>query len=160
MFIYFTALAVYSRSTSAYEALKEFRLLQLPSTRTLKDFIHSNHEKPGSIQQRLKKCREDYDRMVEVQQEVKCKIQAICEGVLIFDEVKVGLGLQWSSRNDEFIGHTMNSSEMSTLHDVYEVLDQHTENTSKTSYVLQSLWRDLSSDYDIIGPHYTSSGLH
>jgi len=81
----------------------------------------------------------------------KCKTQAISEGVLIFDEVKVGLGLQRSSRNDEFIDHAMNSSEMSTLHDVYEVLDQHTEKISKTSYVLQSLWRDLSSDYDIIG---------
>ena len=46
---------------------------------------------------------------------------------------------------------------MSTLHDVYEYLDQCTVNTSKTSYVLQSLWRDLSSDYDIIGPYYTSS---
>jgi len=58
--------------------------------------------------------------MVELQQELKCKTQAISEGVLIFDEVKVGLGLQWSSRNDEFIGHAMNSSKMSTLHDVYK----------------------------------------
>ena len=96
--------------------------------------------------------------MVEVQKELKWKTQAFCEGVLIFDKVKVGLGLQWSSRNDEFIGHAMSSAEMSILHDVYEYLDQCTENTSKTSYILQSLWRDLSSDYDIIGPYYTSSG--
>ena len=46
---------------------------------------------------------------------------------------------------------------MATLQDVYESLDA-TEKTSKTSYVLQTLWRDLSSDYDIIGPYYTSSG--
>ena len=62
-YLYFTsiALAVYSRSPSAYKALKEFRLLQLPSSRTLEDFIHSNCEEAGSIQQRLKVCREEYD---------------------------------------------------------------------------------------------------
>ena len=39
---------------------------------------------------------------------------------------------------------------------MYEALE--VEKTSKTSYVLQTLWRDLSSDYDIIGPYYTSEG--
>ena len=48
----------------------------------------------------------------------------------------------------------MTSQQMLTLH-VYEALE---DETSKTSYVLQTLWRDLSSDYDIIGPYYTSEG--
>ena len=87
--------------------------------------------------------------MVETQREVHSKTIAFNEGVLIFDEVKVGLGLQWSSRNNEFIGHAMNSTDLSTLHDVYEYLDKQADKTSKTSYILQTLWRDLSSDYDI-----------
>ena len=41
---YLLVLAVYSRSPSAYEALKSYKLLQLPSTKTLKDYIHSNRE--------------------------------------------------------------------------------------------------------------------
>ena len=72
--------------------------------------------------------------------ELNCKTVAFCEGVLIFDEVKVGLGLQWSSRNNKFIGHAMNLTKLSTLHDVFEYLDQHAVKTSKTIYVLQSLW--------------------
>ena len=88
---YLLALAVYSHSPSAYETLKSFKLLQLPSTRTLKDYIHSNCEEAGKVQQCLKACREQYDRMVEMQKELNCKTVAFCEGVLIFDEVKLVL---------------------------------------------------------------------
>ena len=141
-----------------YEALRGFQLLQLPGTKTLKDFIHSNHEQLESIQGGLKSYREEFDRMVGTHREVHSKTIAFNEGVLIFDEVKVSLGLQWSSRNNKFIGHAMNSTDLSTLHDVYEYLDKQADKTSKTSYILQTLWRDLSSDYDIIGPYYTSDG--
>ena len=48
------------------------------------------------------------------------------------------------------------SHQMLTLHDVYEPLEDN--QTSKTSYVLQTLWKDLSSDYDIIGLYCTSEG--
>ena len=68
----------------------------------------------------------------------------------------MGLNVQWNSRNDEFIGHAMTPHEMLTRHDVYEALE--VDKTSKTSYVLQTLWRDMSSDFDIIGPYYTSEG--
>lgn len=30
--------------------------------------------------------------------------------------------------------------------------------TMKTNYVLQTLWRDYSSEIDIVGPYYTSHG--
>ena len=157
LFLHYLALAVYTRSPSAYEALKSFQIIQLPGVRTLKDYINSNREDPGKIQERLKLCREEYDRMVAMQQQLGNKQVPISKGVLIFDEVKVGLNVQWNSRTDEFIGHSMTSEEMSTLHDVYESFDRE-EKTCKTSYVLQTLWRDLTSDYDIIGPYYTSSG--
>ena len=116
--MYIPALAVYTRSPSAYEALKSFQLLQLPCVRTLKDYIRSNREEAGNIQQRLKVCREDYDRMVDAQRQLHSKIVTFGEVVLIFDEVKVGLNVQWNSRNDEFIGHAMTPHEVLTLHDV------------------------------------------
>lgn len=65
--------------------------------------------------------------------------------------------LIWSSRDQKFVGHAMTHDEMSTLCDVYQTLHPDFRE-KKTSYVLQTLWRDLTSDFDIIGPHYTSEG--
>lgn len=50
----------------------------------------------------------------------------------------------------------MSSDDMKSLHDVYEALNED-ESCQKTSYILQFLWRDLSSDYDVIGPYFTLS---
>ena len=47
--------------------------------------------------------------------------------------------------------------EMTTLCDVYWML-QPSFHEKRTSYVLQTLWRDLTSEFDIVGPHYTSEG--
>ena len=154
-----SALAVYTRSPAAYKALQSFRLLQLPCVRNLKDYMRSNKEEAGSIQARLKACRDDYDKMVDTQKKLNSKTVAFGEGVLIFDEVKVGINVQWNSRNEEFVGHAMTQEDMLTLRDVYDAVElTKTSKTAKTSYVLQTLWRDLSSDYDIIGPYYTSEG--
>ena len=30
---------------------------------------------------------------------------------------------------------------------------------SKADYVLQTMWRDLTSDCDIVGTHYTTKGM-
>jgi len=70
---------------------------------------------------------------------------------------KVGMKLLWSSRNQKFVGHAMTHEEMTTLCDVYRSL-QPGFRQKRTSYILQTLWRDLTSDFDIVGPHYTSDG--
>jgi len=44
---------------------------------------------------------------------------------------------------------------MISLHDVYEELDSDRKKM-RTSYVLQFLWRDLTSEFDVIGPYYSS----
>ena len=75
-------------------------------------------------------------------------------GVLIIDEVKVAAGVHWSSRDDSIVGFAMTSQDMSTLQDLYQSIDLSDE----TTYVLQTLWRDLTSDLDITGPYYTSDG--
>ena len=46
---------------------------------------------------------------------------------------------------------------MATLQDLYEQLGQDPK-VKKADYVMQTLWRDHSSDRDIVGPYYTSSG--
>lgn len=48
----------------------------------------------------------------------------------------------------------MTADDMVSLHDVYEELKA--PNTVKTSYIMQFLWRDLTSDFDVIGPYFSS----
>ena len=49
----------------------------------------------------------------------------------------------------------MTSKDMSSLNDVYRILTEP-NSPSQTSYILQFLWRDLTSSYDIVGPYFTS----
>ncbi len=44
----------------------------------------------------------------------------------------------------------MTHEQLTTLADVYEELKEGQVN--KTTYILQFMWRDISSKYDIIGP--------
>ena len=66
MFFILSALAVYSRSPAAYEALKSFRLVQLPSVRTLKYYyVDANLESAGDSTSRIIQSRKEYIAMVE-----------------------------------------------------------------------------------------------
>lgn len=59
------ALAVYCRSPAAYEALKSFKLVQLPSVRTLKYYVDANLESAGDSVPRIMQNRKQYISMVE-----------------------------------------------------------------------------------------------
>ena len=48
----------------------------------------------------------------------------------------------------------MSSEDLKSLHDVYEGLNVE-EECQKTTYILQFLWRDLTSSYDVFGPYFT-----
>ena len=78
------------------------------------------------------------------------------DGVLVFDEVKVVSRLLWNSRSQEIIGLAMNHEDMSSLHDVYASIGSE-ETPKQASYMLQFLWRDLTSEYDVMGPYYSSA---
>ena len=118
-------------------------------------FTGSNLESPGDIQKRLSESYKEYQAMVE-QKKAEGLKPPLREGVLIFDEVKVAMKVSWNSRNEELVGLARTSTEMQTLQDVYETLSSDRK-TQRVSYVLQTLWRDLTSEYDIIGPYYTSA---
>ena len=47
---------------------------------------------------------------------------------------------------------------MATLSDLYLKLDVDDNDTKKTDYILLTLWRDLTTECDIVGPYYTTSG--
>jgi len=63
--------------------------------------------------------------------------------------------LLWNSRSQKFVGYAMTHEQLSTLCDVYCIL-QPGFRQRRTGYILQTLWRDLTFDFDVIGPHYTS----
>lgn len=79
------------------------------------------------------------------------------DGVLIFDEVKVVCRLMWNSRSHQLVGLSMSHEDLASLNDVYQLLADDCK-TKQTSYILQFLWRDLTSPFDVVGPYYTSSG--
>lgn len=68
------------------------------------------------------------------------------EGIIIFDEVKVGLKVHYHAKTGRFIGLAMSGDELASLHDVYQTL-QGDHRTQKASYVLQYLWRCTASDH-------------
>ena len=77
------------------------------------------------------------------------------DGVLIFDEVKVINCLMWNLRSQKLIGLSMSSMEQSSLADIYLLING--DRAQQTPYILQFLCRDLTSDFDIIGPYFTCS---
>ena len=79
-------------------------------------------------------------------------------GALVFDKVKVISRLMWNSRNQQMIGIAMHAEDMASLLDVYSTYNDMGQRADQTNYIMQFLWCDLSSSYDIVGPYYTSSG--
>ena len=49
-------------------------------------------------------------------------------------------------------GLAMTNKDMSSLTDIYQLL-QNPKSTAQTSYILQFLWSDLTSSYNIVGPY-------
>lgn len=79
------------------------------------------------------------------------------DGVLIFDEVHVISRLMWNSRSQRIVGFAMTPDDLPNLLDVYQTLDSDTS-TQTTTYILQFLWRDLTSSFDVVGPYFTRNG--
>ena len=77
-------------------------------------------------------------------------------GVCVFYIMEYSCRLMWNSRSQKIIGLAMSVDDMSTLHDAYQLVNEVSAR-EHTSYILQFLWRDLTSSFDVVGPYYTSS---
>ena len=149
------ALAIYIRSPAAYESLKSFDILQLPARSTLQAYTGCFLHDSGASWESIFKQVEQYQQF---KSECKASGKAIpmADGVLIFDEVKVISRLMWNSRSQTIVGLAMSTEDQASLHDVYQLFDKD-KAVEQTAYVMQFLWRDLTSSYDIVGPYFTSS---
>ena len=132
-----------------YEALKGCGILQLPSRSTLQSYTGAFLHEPGASS----KCISDQVAQCVLfiaECKKKDKHPPKSDGALMFDEVKVACQLMRNSSNQTLTGLAMTSKDMSLLVDVYQLL-QTPQTTAQTSYILQFLWRDLTSGYDIVG---------
>ncbi len=82
-YIHALALAVYSRSPTAYEALKGFGILQLPGISSLKSYSSFNMENPGInfCEERLAVSRGQYQHMID--EKLVVGVVPSWEGILI-----------------------------------------------------------------------------
>jgi len=155
VYIFTSALAVYIRSPSAYEALKQFDILKLPAKSTLQAYTGAFIHDPGTNKTNC--IAEQVSRYLVYKEECKQlgKQEPQADGAIIFDEVKVACQLVWNSRNNQLMGLAMTPKDLASLNDVYALL-KNPEADKQTSYILQFIWRDLTSKFDIVGPYYTS----
>ena len=155
---YRMALAVYTKSPAAYESLKCFKILQLPSAKSLSHFLRSKLHEPGVHNSLHEYVKDQEEKYVKYKEELhdRGKPVPLHEGIIIFDEVKVTGKVKWNSKNDAFYGLEMNPEDFSYLFDIYEELDPNRP-PQPAQYMLQFLWRDVSSDFDIIGPYFASA---
>ena len=85
----FLALAVYSRCPSAYEALCNLNILQLPCSKVLKRVLKEGSEKPGVDEEYMRQQHEKFCQYKK-QREAGGFPQPLGLGILMWDEVKVG----------------------------------------------------------------------
>ena len=150
----YIALAIFIRSPAAYEVLKSFNILQLPSCSTLKSYTGAFKHEAGASHESFLKQVESYEIFKKASSSSEQSMPK-SDDVLIFDEVKVVSSLMWNSRNHEIIGLSMSEKEQASLHDIYQLFDDD-QHTKMTNYIVQFLWRDLTSSFDIVGPYYIS----
>jgi len=106
MICFFVALTVYTRSPAPYEALKGFRIIQLPSKSTLQSYTGAFMHNPGARKQCIASQVAHYVLFKEQCREFG-KQEPKSDGVLIFDEVKIACQLMWNSHSHQLMGLAM-----------------------------------------------------
>ena len=144
-------MAVYARSPSAYSALRDLGIIQLPCEKQVEKRIKADKIECGIDEEAMKQEVTKYEEFVRIQVQKK-KPKPMKTGVLIFDETKVQSKIMFNMTGNKAMGFAMSPDELPFLHDIFSSLDQDVE--MKTSYVLQFIWHDLMSSYSIIGPHF------
>ena len=92
LFYFWVALAVYNRSPSAYQALRDLKILQLPHSKTLKQIIKDGSEKDGIDDEYLYSQHKTYVRY-QKEREEEGHPRPLGVGVMIWDEVKVRISI-------------------------------------------------------------------
>lgn len=144
-------MAVFASSPSAYSALKGLGILELPCEKQVRKKINASNVEHGINEEAIKQEVIKYAEFVKVQEQ-KNKPKPMQTGVLIFDETKVQSKIMFNMSGNKVMGFAMSPDELPFLKDIFSSIDH--EDEMKTNYVLQFIWRDLTSSYSIIGPYF------
>ena len=170
---FFSALATFVRSAAAYKALKSFSIWQLLSRATLQAYTRAFLDSPG-VFIRIYTCHLFLHQNVYVGECQKRIADAASQYKLLQDdkEERADTTSRWRPNFWWREGHCQCSLEISqstngvTGHDSWRyVLSTWCISSAGSwcldelyAYMLQFLWRDLTSSFDIVGPHYSRSG--
>lgn len=145
------AIAVFSRSPSAYTALRNLGILQLPCEKQVEKMVKNDATKPGLNEESV---AEEVKKYTKFQENIESKKRPRPKGigVLVFDETKVQSKILFDMNGGNVKGYAMTAEQLPFLHDIFESVEQ--TKCMKTNYILQFLWRDLTSSYSIIGPYF------
>ena len=80
-----------------------------------------------------------------------CFVTVMLKSILNFF-CQVQMKVSWNLKGGGISGFTLPHDELPLLHDVYS--SAAASGCQKTSYVVQCLWRDLTSGFDMIGPYF------
>ena len=154
MATYRVALSIYNRSPASYKAFKDWKIFNLPSKNSLLKFATTLLHEEGAYFDYIEDQRIKYNAFVK-ELESKGQKKPLSEGVLVLDEVKVIGKVAWNCKDGKLCGLAMDESQMPFLGDLSKDLLE--DERKPAEYFLQFLWRDLTSNYDIIGPHYSAT---
>ena len=107
------------------------------------------------IQEYIKEQGHNYTKYKDELQK-RGKKQPLGEGVLNFDEVKVTTKVKWNSTSQKIVGLALSSEKFPYIRDIYDQHDPDHE-PLPAEYNLQFLWRDFTSDFDVVGPYFSSA---
>ena len=130
---FYVALVIFTWSPAAYEALKNFDILQLPSWSLLQSYTGTFLHDSGTNSKCIADQAAQYV-LFKAECEKQGKHPSRSDGVLVFDEVKVSCQLMWNSRRQTLTGLAMTSKDMSSLTDVYQ-LPLTPQTAAQTSYI-------------------------
>ena len=116
------ALAVYVRSPAAYEVLKSFKILQLPSKLTLQSYTGAFLHEAGVCAESIVRQVDQYRTFQQSFQDQSGAVP-LSDGAVIFDEVKAISSLIWKSRSHHLVGLAMSPQEQANLQDIFAIID-------------------------------------
>ena len=62
----------------------------------------------------------------------------------------------WNIKSNRIVGLAMSMDNLPSLHDIFRPLDED-HRAHQATYILQFMWRDVTSDFDVIGPYFTAA---
>uniref|UniRef100_A0A1X7V7C0 Uncharacterized protein n=1 Tax=Amphimedon queenslandica TaxID=400682 RepID=A0A1X7V7C0_AMPQE len=126
-------------------------ILQLPCCSTLQAYTGAFLHEPGASRFCIEKQVAEFVLHCHRREGKK---ESKKDGVLILDDVKVISRLMWNSRSQTLIGLSMTQEQMASIGDIFQTIDE-----AQTSHILQFLWRDLTSNFNIIDPTFQISNV-